>query len=51
MPTLLLENLRFHYDSPYAEVFRDATLHIDTGWRAGVMGRNGRGKTTLLHRI
>jgi lincosamide and streptogramin A transport system ATP-binding/permease protein len=48
MPTICLEALRFHYESPFAPVFRDVELRIDTSWRAGLVGRNGRGKTTLL---
>ncbi|MCB0728594.1 MAG: ABC-F family ATP-binding cassette domain-containing protein [Ignavibacteriae bacterium] len=30
------------------KVFEDLTLNIDTGWRLGLIGRNGRGKSTLL---
>lgn len=29
-------------------VFEHLNLNLDTGWRLGVIGRNGRGKTTLL---
>ena len=30
-------------------VFENLTLNIDTGWRLGLIGRNGRGKSTLLN--
>jgi len=46
--TIALEALRFHYESPYAPVFHDVGLHLDTRWRTALIGRNGRGKSTLL---
>ncbi len=51
MPAIVFTHLSFHYDTPYAEVFRDVDLLIDSGWRAGLVGRNGRGKTTMLRLI
>ena len=48
MATLTLESVNFHYTSPYAPVFEDLTLTIDTHWKTGLVGRNGRGKTTLI---
>ena len=49
MATITLQNVHFHYASPYVEVFEDLTLHIETVWRTALIGRNGRGKTTLLN--
>ena len=51
MGNIIFRRVGFHYDAPYAEVFKDLDLLIDTGWRAGLVGRNGRGKTTLLGMI
>ena len=51
MATIALESIHFHYDSPYAPVFEDLSLSIDTQWNTGIVGRNGRGKTTLLQLI
>ncbi len=51
MPTIRLEAVRFHYDSPYALVFANpegVNLQLETRWRAGLVAPNGRGKTTLL---
>lgn len=48
MGNIIFRHVGFHYEAPYAEVFQDLDLLIDTGWRAGLVGRNGRGKTTLL---
>ena len=31
-----------------AEVFENVSFQIDTEWKLGLVGRNGRGKTTLL---
>jgi len=41
-------NLTFAYDGSYENVFENANLSMDTNWRLGLSGRNGRGKTTLL---
>ena len=51
MGNIIFRHVGFHYVAPYAEVFEDLDLLIDTGWRAGLVGRNGRGKTTLLGMI
>jgi len=51
MATLTLESVNFHYASPYAPVFEDLSLTIDTHWKTGLVGRNGRGKTTLMQLI
>jgi lincosamide and streptogramin A transport system ATP-binding/permease protein len=48
MTAIHLDKLSFHYDSPYAQVFEGLSLSIDAAWRTAVVGRNGRGKTTLL---
>ena len=51
MPSIVFTRASFHYDTPYAEVFNNLDLLIDSTWRAGLVGRNGRGKTTLLRLI
>lgn len=44
---LSIRDLTFAY--PGGEpVFEHLNLNLDTGWRLGLIGRNGRGKTTLL---
>lgn len=47
MSLIKIENLTFAYDGG-ENVFDNATAAIDTTWRTGLIGRNGRGKTTLL---
>lgn len=41
-------NLSFSYEGSAEEVFRDVSFRIDTDWKLGFVGRNGRGKTTFL---
>ncbi len=48
MSSIRVKNLSFHYDSPYVPVFDRLDLSLETSWRIGLLGRNGRGKTTLL---
>jgi len=43
-----LSNLTFAYDGSYDNIFTDDSFQIDTGWKLGFCGRNGRGKTTFL---
>ena len=48
MSTIALNSLTFYYDSPVEKLFNKVTLNIDTDWKLGLVGKNGRGKTTLL---
>ena len=48
MSMIKIENLTFAYPGSYDNVFEDLSLTLDTDWRLGLVGRNGRGKTTLL---
>ena len=51
MPAIVVDRVNFHYDDPYASIFEGLSLNIDTAWRTAIVGRNGKGKTTLLHLI
>ena len=51
MASIILNKVSFYYDSPYAKIFENVSLTIDSQWRTGLIGRNGRGKTTLLNLI
>lgn len=44
-----IENLTFSYPTSYDNVFENISFQIDTDWKLGFVGRNGRGKTTLLN--
>ena len=45
---LSIRNLSFTYEGSYTPVFENLNINLDTRWRLGLVGRNGRGKTTLL---
>ncbi|MDR1080177.1 MAG: ATP-binding cassette domain-containing protein [Deltaproteobacteria bacterium] len=47
MAQIVLEGVSFAYGGG-GDIFTDVHLVLDTGWRLGLVGRNGRGKTTLL---
>lgn len=49
MSMIRVENLTFSYPSSYDTIFDNASFQIDTDWKLGFVGRNGRGKTTLLN--
>ena len=49
MATITLNQVSFEYDEIFIKIFEDLSLRIDTGWKTGLIGRNGRGKTTLLY--
>ena len=51
MAAIIFDGVDFHYDTPYNDVFQNLSLVLDTHWRSGLIGRNGRGKTTLLQLI
>lgn len=48
MSLIQVTDLTFSYPSSYDEIFSHASFQIDTRWKLGLIGRNGRGKTTLL---
>ncbi len=48
MSMIQAERLTFSYPGSPDPVFENASFQIDTDWRLGLVGRNGRGKTTLL---
>ncbi|MBM6869017.1 ABC-F type ribosomal protection protein [Pseudoflavonifractor phocaeensis] len=49
MSLIRVENLTFSYPSSYDNIFEEVSFQIDTDWKLGFIGRNGRGKTTFLH--
>lgn len=48
MSLIQISKLTFSYDSSYENIFTDVSLQLDTDWKLGLIGRNGKGKTTLL---
>jgi len=48
MSEIEVKNLTFGYPDGFENVFENASFRLDTNWRLGLVGRNGKGKTTLL---
>lgn len=48
MALIDVSHLSFAYDGSYDYVFKDVSFKIDTDWKLGFIGRNGKGKTTFL---
>lgn len=45
---IIMKNMTFKYVSMIQPIFRNLDLNIDENWKLGLIGRNGRGKTTFL---
>ena len=48
MSLISINNLTFGYDGSYNNIFENVSFNIDTDWKLGLIGRNGKGKTTFL---
>ena len=48
MALIDVSDLSFAYGGGYDYIFRHVSFQLDTNWRLGFTGRNGRGKTTFL---
>ncbi len=49
MSMIKVEHLTFSYSTSHDLIFDDVSFQIDTDWKLGFVGRNGRGKTTFLN--
>ena len=49
MSQIVVNDLTFSYDTAYDNIFENVSFMIDTNWKLGFIGRNGRGKTTFLN--
>lgn len=48
MSQISVHNLSFCYDGSFDNIFENVSFSIDTDWKLGFIGRNGKGKTTFL---
>ena len=48
MAKISASGLTFCDDGSYDDIFYEASFIMDTNWKLGLIGRNGKGKTTLL---
>lgn len=49
MSSINIYNLTFAYEGTYDNIFENVSFQMDTDWKLGFTGRNGRGKTTFLN--
>ena len=49
MSQINVSNLTFCYEGSFDNIFENVSFTIDTDWRLGFIGRNGKGKTTFLN--
>ena len=49
MSMIRVSDLTFAYPGSYDTIFEHASFQLDTDWKLGFTGRNGRGKTTFLN--
>ena len=48
MSQIKLNNLTFRYDGNINNIFENVSFNVDTEWKLGLIGRNGKGKTTFF---
>ncbi len=44
-----VNDLSFSYESSFDPIFEHVSFTLDTSWKLGFIGRNGKGKTTFLN--
>lgn len=49
MSQISVNDVTFCYEGSYDNIFEHVSFQIDTDWKLGFIGRNGRGKTTFLN--
>ncbi len=49
MSQISVNDLTFYYEGSFDNIFENASFSIDTNWKLGFIGRNGKGKTTFLN--
>lgn len=49
MSQINVNGLTFCYEGSFDNIFENSSFSIDTDWRLGLLGRNGKGKTTFLN--
>ena len=49
MAQIKVNDLTFSYESSFDPIFEHVSFTVDTDWKLGFIGRNGKGKTTFLN--
>ena len=45
MAQIKVSDLSFSYEGSYEPIFEHVSFTLDTSWKLGFIGRNGKGKT------
>ena len=48
MSLINVNHVTFGYEGSSKNIFEDVSFQLDTDWKLGLIGRNGKGKTTFL---
>lgn len=48
MSKIAINQMTFYYSDFYHPIFENVSLSLDTDWKLGLIGRNGRGKSTFF---
>lgn len=49
MSSIKISDVSFRYEDSSNNIFNNLNLDLDSSWKLGLVGRNGRGKTTFLN--
>ena len=49
MAQINVTNVTFGYENSFDNIFENVSFSLDTNWKLGFIGRNGKGKTTFLN--
>ena len=49
MSQIRVSDLTFYYEGSFDNIFVNVSFTLDTNWKLGFIGRNGKGKTTFLN--
>ncbi len=49
MAQINVTNLTYSYEGSFDTIFENVSFSVDTNWKLGFIGRNGKGKTTFLN--
>lgn len=49
MSSIKVSDVSFRYEDSSNNIFNNLNLDLDSSWKLGLVGRNGRGKTTFLN--
>ena len=49
MAQIRVTELTYGYEGSFDTIFEKVSFSIDTNWKLGLIGRNGKGKTTFLN--